>query len=347
MSLPSPPKIQVSLRNKDVFDQFSPLLLEQVICKTPRIFFPMPHFDFSGLESGMMYKMGMRFDRISNEKYTYSKDLWQSTKNAPKLSASSAIYWIGVDDEKRWTKSGVQFKVHVSSHSGGTDETIQLESRVLYQAVLLVHRIGDGVPQEFRFPQLEFMAVARYRNQKVAELKSSLNIHSGRESKIEKAKKRRALADIQNAKRQCGDSDSDDDDSQISNTTSSTSGNSSIQSSTSSTASPGLPINHHIQNSSPAPDPSFNHHVAPAAPPTPHFNYPPMAPGIRNIPIASASSWGSFQNPNPMTPHPAPHGFANYPNQVPHPIGYPPAPMAPRYPDPVLSPTDFGKYYPQ
>ncbi|EGT40959.1 hypothetical protein CAEBREN_24578 [Caenorhabditis brenneri] len=342
MSLSAPLQIQVSLRNKDVFDQFSSMLLEQVICKTPRIFFPMPHFDFSGLESGMMYKMGMRFDRISNEKYTYSKDLWQSTKNVPKLSASSDIHWTDAHDEKRWTKSGVQFKVHVSSHSGESDDTIQLESRVLYQAVLLVHRIGDGVPQEFKFPQLEFMAVAKYRNQKVIELKSSLNIHSCREQKIEKAKKRRALADIQNSKRQCGDSDSDDDDSQISNTTSSTSGNSSIQSSTSSTASPGLPISHHIQISSPAPDLSFNHHVAPATPPNPYFNYLPMAPGIQNIPPAP---WGSSNNSQPMTPLSAPYGFTDNPNPVPHPIGYPPAPMAPRYPDPVLSPTDFAKYY--
>uniref|UniRef100_A0A1I7V2D7 T-box domain-containing protein n=1 Tax=Caenorhabditis tropicalis TaxID=1561998 RepID=A0A1I7V2D7_9PELO len=164
--------LTVTLLNENLYESIRPVVMEQVITRRGRMFFPEPIFKFDGLDPDSVYKMAIRFDKISDYKLKYKDGKFEETKTLITLPIQSATY-----------------------HHPNTQS-----------AILLVQK-GDGNPLEFRFEPLQFIAVTTYYRKEIIEFKSKNNKYSSKNAKQErKLKKEAEIAKIGNLKKPLGNS---------------------------------------------------------------------------------------------------------------------------------------------
>uniref|UniRef100_A0A1I7TC19 T-box domain-containing protein n=1 Tax=Caenorhabditis tropicalis TaxID=1561998 RepID=A0A1I7TC19_9PELO len=190
--------LTVTLLNQDLYESIRPEVMEQVLNKTGRMFFPEPTFKFDGLDPDAEYKMAIRFDKISDKKFKYRGGNFVETHIESIQPRQSATFHHPSDTHSGewWTDQIVKFSLFVTNDaSNQPDNGILLESLCKYEAVLLVQKVDRnstkvdqslGNPVEFRFTSLQFVTSTAYHSQKIVEFKSKQNKYSGRDIRKKK-----------------------------------------------------------------------------------------------------------------------------------------------------------------
>uniref|UniRef100_A0A8R1EDJ5 T-box domain-containing protein n=1 Tax=Caenorhabditis japonica TaxID=281687 RepID=A0A8R1EDJ5_CAEJA len=187
--------VQVTLANREDYLQFYPMLLnEQCLKSTGRQLHPAPRFVFSNLEPNSEYTMSAQFRKTSGYQWQYCDNEWRpvGSKESPVNEKAPEIqHPDGARFGARWNQNDTSFTIRLTNKSS-TAELVGLTSLCKYMIVLVIRQIirqpdgqyaehGDAL--EFLFPETEFIAVSRYYDPRVSDIKSATNKFSSRNAK--------------------------------------------------------------------------------------------------------------------------------------------------------------------
>uniref|UniRef100_A0A8R1IQM3 T-box domain-containing protein n=1 Tax=Caenorhabditis japonica TaxID=281687 RepID=A0A8R1IQM3_CAEJA len=205
--------VQVTLANREDYLQFYPMLLnEQCLKSTGRQLHPAPRFVLSNLEPNSEYTMSVQFRKTSGFQWQYSDNEWRpvgSKENPVNEKAPEIQHPDGARFGARWNQNDTSFNIRLTNKSS-TAELVGLTSLCKYMIVLVIRQMlrqpdgqyaEHGDPLEFLFPETEFIAVSRYYDPRVSDIKSATNKFSSRN-----AKRKRSLEEQErSAKRKCSE----------------------------------------------------------------------------------------------------------------------------------------------
>ncbi|CAL2048493.1 unnamed protein product [Caenorhabditis brenneri] len=178
---------RVSLCNVDMWEKFYPVN-EMVVIGAGQKLFPGLRVKIEGLDPKVLYTVSLYLERVNDFTYKFKRDElsatggnWEADKpvNQP-FPMVEREHIDGKKDGAHWMKFPVSFfHIHITNSSNFENNSkinqIFVQSMQKYQPVVVVKRIDTGFQEEFRLTMTEFIAVARYHNSKIKELKTKNN----------------------------------------------------------------------------------------------------------------------------------------------------------------------------
>ncbi|CAF0739144.1 unnamed protein product [Adineta ricciae] len=167
--------IQVTLHNRDLWEQFHRLTNEMIVTKAGRRMFPIIAVNIRGLDPEKMYTVELSFDQIDSHRWRFVSCQWQpGMKPEPTIDRPAYQHPDSPNYGRTWMRDTIMFpKVKLTNKIENTGASqVLLNSLHKYRPrISIIDVISKSKIYETSFDVTEFIAVTAYQNEEVKSLK--------------------------------------------------------------------------------------------------------------------------------------------------------------------------------
>ncbi|XP_050303787.1 T-box transcription factor TBX6-like [Anthonomus grandis grandis] len=179
-----PNKCKVTLKNKQLWNQFHNLETEMIITKSGRRMFPSLQIQISNLEPHSLYCVFLEMVPASRCRYKYSSSGGWAPAGSEEAQSPHRLYLHpeGPAKGEYWMSQPVSFgRLKLTNMPAPPAGQIVLSSMHKYQPRIIIAKTSDprtlawAPSSSVVFPETQFIAVTAYQNEKITQLKIDNN----------------------------------------------------------------------------------------------------------------------------------------------------------------------------
>ncbi|XP_043942871.1 T-box transcription factor TBX6-like [Protopterus annectens] len=178
-----PATVNMTLVNKELWNQFNAICTEMIITKRGRRMFPQCIVSVTGLDPDTKYIMIMDIAPVDNSRYKWQDGRWEASgMGEPRLPERLYIHLDSPATGSHWMSKPISFhKVKLTNQTLDQQGHFILHSMHKYQPRFYVVQTNDAYSQRwsgwasFTFPETTFITVTAYQNDRITQLKIDTN----------------------------------------------------------------------------------------------------------------------------------------------------------------------------